>query len=245
MKKADINAIIKVYEKMEAYMKKDILNNYRFKLVAFLCAVFLLTLSTEFLRLTKPLFDKIYYGYLSPMIIDLLRIIFYFVIFFLATGYANKHFSKIEYKKIKDISTKRIAILYGMTILVIFIVTAILGFRLKLVVDLGENLGMIYLYNNLAKIIAGLVRMLISFTIIRYTEELFKDILNPTLFKYLPVGGIASMITIGLFDFIISPSKAFIDVLFMLFHIIYGYIYRLSYNNKAISLIIMMFIRVL
>lgn len=60
-------------------------------------------------------------------------------------------------------STKRIGILYGITILTIFIVTAILGFRLKLVVDLGENIGMIYLYNNLAKIVAGVVRMLISF----------------------------------------------------------------------------------
>lgn len=226
-------------------MKKDIFNNYRVKLIIFLCTIFFLMLATELLRFTKPLFNKIYYGYLTPMIIDLLRIIIYFIIFFLSTNYANKHFSKIEYTKIKDISTKRIAILYGITILTIFIVTAILGFRLKLVVDLGENIGMIYLYNNLAKILAGVVRMLISFLIIRYTEELFKDILNTKILKYLPAGGIISMLTIGLFEFIITPKKAFIDVLFMLFHILYGYIYKLSYNNKAICLTIMMFIRLL
>lgn len=226
-------------------MKKDIFNNYRVKLIIFLCTIFLFTLFAEFLRFTKPLFDKIYYGYLTPMIIDLLRIIIYFIIFFLFSNYANKHFSKIEYTKIKDISTKRIAILYGITILTIFIVTAILGFRLKLVVDLGENIGMIYLYNNLAKILAGVTRMLISFLLIRYTEELFKDILNAKVLKYLPAGGIISMLTIGLFEFIITPKKAFIDVLFMLFHILYGYIYKLSYNNKAICLTIMMFIRLL
>lgn len=226
-------------------MKKDIFNNYRVKLIIFLCTIFLFTLFAEFLRFTKPLFDKIYYGYLTPMIIDLLRIIIYFIIFFLFSNYANKHFSKIEYTKIKDISTKRIAILYGITILTIFIVTAILGFRLKLVVDLGENIGMIYLYNNLAKILAGVTRMLISFLLIRYTEELFKDILNAKALKYLPAGGIISMLTIGLFEFIITPKKAFIDVLFMLFHILYGYIYILSYNNKAICLTIMMFIRLL
>ena len=134
-------------------MKKDIFNNYKVKLIIFLCIIFLCTILAEFLRFTKPLFDRIYYGYLTPMIIDVLRIIIYFLIFFLSTNYANKHFSKIEYTKIKDISTKRIGILYGITILTIFIVTAILGFRLKLVVDLGENIGMIYLYNNLAKII--------------------------------------------------------------------------------------------
>lgn len=226
-------------------MKKDIFNNYRVKLIIFLCTIFLFTLFAEFLRFTKPLFDKIYYGYLTPMIIDLLRIIIYFIIFFLFSNYANKHFSKIEYTKIKDISTKRIAILYGITILTIFIVTAILGFRLKLVVDLGENIGMIYLYNNLAKILAGVTRMLISFLLIMYTEELFKDILNAKVLKYLPAGGIISMLTIGLFEFIITPKKAFIDVLFMLFHILYGYIYKLSYNNKAICLTIMMLIRLL
>ena len=179
------------------------------------------------------------------MIIDALRIIIYFLIFFLSTNYANKHFSKIEYTKIKDMSTKRIGILYGITILTIFIVTAILGFRLKLVVDLGENIGMIYLYNNLAKIVAGVVRMLISFLIIRYTEELLKNVLSAKMLKYLPAGGIISMLTIGLFEFIITPKKAFIDVLFMLFHILYGYIYKLSYNNKTICLTIMMFIRLL
>lgn len=226
-------------------MKKDIFNNYRVKLIIFLCTIFLFTLFAEFLRFTKPLFNKIYYGYLTPMIIDLLRIIIYFIIFFLSTNYAKKNLKPVEYTKIKDISTKRIAILYGITILTIFIVTAILGFRLKLVVDLGENIGMIYLYNNLAKILAGVVRMLISFLIIRYTEELFKDILNTKILKYLPAGGIISMLTIGLFEFIITPKKAFIDVLFMLFHILYGYIYKLSYNNKAICLTIMMFIRLL
>ena len=179
------------------------------------------------------------------MIIDALRIIIYFLIFFVSTNYANKHFSKIEYTKIKDMSTKRIGILYGITILTIFIVTAILGFRLKLVVDLGENIGMIYLYNNLAKIVAGVVRMLISFLIIRYTEELLKNVLSAKMLKYLPAGGIISMLTIGLFEFIITPKKAFIDVLFMLFHILYGYIYKLSYNNKTICLTIMMFIRLL
>ena len=217
-------------------MKKDIFNNYKVKLIIFLCIVFLCTILAEFLRFTKPLFDRIYYGYLTPMIIDALRIIIYFLIFFLSTNYANKHFSKIEYTKIKDMSTKRIGILYGITILTIFIVTAILGFRLKLVVDLGENIGMIYLYNNLAKIVAGVVRMLISFLIIRYTEELLKNVLSAKMLKYLPA---------GLFEFIITPKKAFIDVLFMLFHILYGYIYKLSYNNKTICLTIMMFIRLL
>lgn len=226
-------------------MKKDIFNNYKVKLIIFLCIVFLCTILAEFLRFTKPLFDRIYYGYLTPMIIDALRIIIYFLIFFLSTNYANKHFSKIEYTKIKDMSTKRIGILYGITILTIFIVTAILGFRLKLVVDLGENIGMIYLYNNLAKIVAGVVRMLISFLIIRYTEELLKNVLSAKMLKYLPAGGIISMLTIGLFEFNITPKKAFIDVLFMLFHILYGYIYKLSYNNKTICLTIMMFIRLL
>ena len=226
-------------------MKKDIFNNYKAKLIIFLCTIFLLMLSVEFLRFTKPLFDKIYYGYLTPMIIDLLRIILYFIIFFTATNYAKNNFKEVEYTKIKDISTKRIALLYGMTFLIIFIVTAILKFRLKIVVDLGENIGMIYLYNNLAKIIAGVVRMLISYLLICYTEELFKDILNAKLFKYLPIGGIISMLTVGLFELIITPKKKLIDFLFLFFHILYGYVYKLSYNNKTVSLIIIMFIKLL
>lgn len=62
-------------------MKKDIFNNYKVKLIIFLCIVFLCTILAEFLRFTKPLFDRIYYGYLTPMIIDALRIIIIFLSF--------------------------------------------------------------------------------------------------------------------------------------------------------------------
>lgn len=226
-------------------MKKDILSNPKVKMIIFLVSGFLLFLSAEIVRVTKPLFDKVYYGYLTPMILDVLRMIIYFTIFFVSSNYAKKNFDKIESTPFKEISTKRVLVLYVLTFLIIFVVTAILNFRLKVVVDLGENVGAIYLYNNIAKIGAGIVRMLLSFLIIRYVDVIFKDVLKEKIFKYVPVGGIASMLTIGLFELLITPKILFIDVLFMLMHIIYGYIYRLAYCNRGVTILIMIFIRLL
>ena len=86
-------------------MKKDIFNNYKVKLIIFLCIVFLCTILAEFLRFTKPLFDRIYYGYLTPMIIDALRIIIYFLIFALKTFFNNSSVYRIIKKEMSILTT--------------------------------------------------------------------------------------------------------------------------------------------
>lgn len=226
-------------------MKEKILNNEKLHKLLFVIVLFLSVVFCEIFRIFKYPLNKIYYGYLTPVFIDILRIIGYIFITIFFTKYAKKHFTNIEYKHIKDISTKRISILYILSIITIFLVTLFLNFKLKLVHDLGQNIASLTVYINIGRIVSNLARMPIIILMIRYCEDLFNSILDLKYTKYICFGGLVSLITIGLFEFILFSNFEFIDVIFLLFNLLYGYIYRLSYKNYKLSLIICMIIRLL
>lgn len=226
-------------------MKEKIINNEKIHKLLFLITIFLAVISCEIFRLSKFLFNNIYYGYITPMLIDILRIIGYILITIFACKYAKKYFKEIDYIKSNDLSLKRVSILYVLTIITIFIVTAVLKFKLKLVVDLGENIGSIAVYINLTRIVANIARVPITILIIRYSDDLIYSCLDEKYTKYISFGGIVALLTIGLFEFILFSNFEFIDVLFLIFNILYGYIYRLTYKNYKLAMIICMIIRLL
>lgn len=226
-------------------MKEKIINNEKIHKLLFLITLFLSVISCEIFRLFDFLFDNIYYGYITPLLIDILRIIAYILITVFACKYAKKNFKEIDYIKSKELSLKSVTILYLLTIITIFIVTAILKFKLKLVADLGENIGSIAVYINLTSIVCNLARIPITMLIIRYSEDLINSCIDLKYTKYISFGGIVALLTIGLFEFILFSDFEFIDVLFLIFNILYGYIYRLSYKNYKLSMIICMIIRLL
>lgn len=210
--------------------------------VLYIFAIIAIFYAIELVRLASPLFEKIYFGYITPMILDVMRIILYIILIVVAMKYAKKHFQSPCCVPSDGFPLKRVILLYGITLLVVFIVSASLSFRLKVVVDLGENIGAIYLYNNLANIITSLVRMGIVVLIIRYSTEVFELLVKKSWASYVPFGGLVSLVSIGLFELLIVPNISAIHIVFLFMHLLYGEIYLLSYKyfptTLAISVII-------
>ncbi len=196
----------------------------------------------ELIRLSAPLFDKIYFGYITPMILDAIRVLLYIALITAAMKYAKKHFDSLSCIPATGYPFKRVLLLYGITLFVVFIVSASLNFRLKIVVDLGENIGAIYLYNNLANVIASLVRMGVVVLVIRYATEVFELIVRRPWAKYIPFGGLVALISIGFFELFTTADISAIHIVFLFMYLLYGEIYLLSYKyfptTLAISIII-------
>ncbi len=225
---------------MTSIEKKEIIH-YGIYVLAILVSFF----AVEVVRLFSPLFKNVYFGYVTPMILDVMRILLYVAIIVFALKYANKHFKSPNCVPEGGYPLSRIFLLYGITALVVFIVSASLGFRLKVVVDLGENIGAIYLYNNLANIIASLVRMGIVTIIIRYSTELFELLVKKKWANYIPIGGLISLITIGLFELLALKDVNAINIVFLFMHLLYGEIYLLSYKHFPTTLSILVIIQLL
>lgn len=196
----------------------------------FILAVVALFYCSELARLCAPMFNKIYYGDLNDLFVNIIRGLLYLAIAIGAFEYSKRHFRLNFIRDSKErIPLKRVAILYSIVVVVIFLITASLGFKVKIVVDLGENIIGAQLVIRIVEIVVGIIRMSIVVILIRHFQELIERLVYKNWVRYVPFGGLFAMIAIGIFVFCTSPFSA-ISVVLLLMYLVYGEIYLLSYR---------------
>lgn len=233
---------------MENVIEQSALRQNKNKMLhygAFILIVVGLFYLTELLRFADPLFEHIYYGNLVDFFINILKGICYLTITILAMGYSKKHFKLNNiYDSKKRLPIKRVFLLYCIVIGIIFIVTASLNFKVKIVVDLGSNITGATLMKNISNIVLGIIRMALVIVVIRHSQEFFELLINKNWAKNVPFGGIVAMILIGTFVLVIS-GVSLINIVLYFMYIVYGELYLLSYRYFPTSYVSAMLIQLL
>lgn len=218
-------------------------SSIKYYILALICvlSVYLSKISELFI----PLFDNVYYGNLVEMFINisngLIWLIEFLAIFFVCKKYGIKIFTEPERKK--ELSFAKLVILFVAAVIPMIIVSAYLGFTVKVVFNLGGKVTIVGFLANLCNWASWASRLLLITLFIHFVHlgiekniKFNKSWLN----EYFPWGAILCLLIFGLLDFFfISPNLKWF-YLFLTFY--YGVIYLLSgrkfYSTYVINYLI-------
>jgi len=197
----------------------------------------------EFSRLLiKPVFNRIFYGNMNIFYYHLacaVFIIIFTIIFH--SGVKKKLGINLVSKTAEPLKIGRKVALYFMTALPVFITGSALGFRFKLVYELGERVdGMVFLGNGMGYVHVAMKLFCIVY-FIALVEKAF-SILFPRL-SPVPVGGFLALCTFGFLEMIFAPSMFSLLYLFLIGY--FGAVYLISGKNFRITLVLALIMYIL
>ena len=191
------------------------------------------------------IFQKIEYGYTNEFLINMCKWGWYGLVYIGAFFYTRKFLVLKDIdQRPKELPLSRVLILYGTVVLFIFIVTACLNFKVKVVYDLGENITSYDVSNRISTILTGVVKMPMIVLIIRYVHELVRLYAKKNYLNMIPFGGIYTLLAFGIYDLIVSGVST-LSIVFLFLHLIYGLIYFISYRNYIITCVVNAILHVL
>lgn len=184
------------------------------------------------------LFQMIKYGYINDFLINLCKWVWYTGMLTGAYFYSKKYLViKDGENEPKELPLSRVIILYGIVVLFSFIVTVSLGFKIKIVYDLGENITGFGVINRLSDIGTGIIRMPIVIYVIRYVNEIIRLFVKKDYLKYIPFAGLFAMVAFGVYDLVTAGINP-LSMVFFFMYIVYDVVYIFTYRNFAVSSII-------
>ena len=201
-----------------------------------LAAAFLLPvgvyLSELSVFLEEPLFRYIYYGNLNIMLYHIACLIFIlaFIGIFHRCMKNRAHFTPFL-QPTERLPLRRKILLYFMTLLPVFITSAALGFRFKLVYGLGERVTAMTLLGNGVGYIHTAAKLLCVIYFIALTESSFEAMFHSV--RPVPVGGILAAVTFGVGEMIFAPSEFSLLQLFLIGY--FGAVYLLSEKRFGVT----------
>ncbi len=191
---------------------------------SFLCIIF-----ANVALLFKPLYTKVYYGQADPIFyygISSVVLIILYIIF--KTVVVKK--TNVSYDKNNDmLPIRNVMTIYLSSIVIILIISAIIGWNVKPFYDLGENFTGFQLIIHAVKLIYFSILLLFVVLMIenfQYGLEGIFKFKNPILNSYFPVGGIATMLTYGIYQIVMDLST--LTVIYFILISIYGIVYLLA-----------------
>ena len=196
-----------------------------------LAGIILLCLYSNVLaKVFVPIFDNIYYGNLVNMFVGLTSAAIWgveaVIIAFVCRKLDIKIFTPKEQKG-KELQTWQVILLFVLTILPMFIISAYLNFKLKIVYALGVRVTTMTLIGNVAEIIAYATRMVLMIMFIACVQNGFELIFKT---KYIiPFGAIFAFLTFGLIDFLVLSMD--LRAFYLCVSLLYGVIYLVA-NKK-------------
>lgn len=194
----------------------------------------------------KPLYKKVYYGqangYFQYGLGIFLLVIYLLVIVFVILKKMN-----LKYEKDKTpLSWLKVCILFFGAFAISFVISACLGFELKPFYDVGNNTtaymaGVSFV--KLAYNAFGLFFAIMMIENFQYAIEGIIPIKNKNVEKYIPYGGIATMIIYGTYALCFGVGGS-LKVLYFFLPILYGEIYLLAKrdNLKAYATSLLIFL---
>ena len=210
----------------------DVKNRIRYAIVAlcYLAAIFLSHISVIF----KPFYKRVYYGQANGHFQFGLGILF-LIIFFIIIEKVIKKKLNIEYNKDKKPLTWKMAgLVFGITFLIVFIISACSNFELKPFYDVGNNTTAYKVGVYATTLAYHTICVFFAVGMIENFQYALDDIIpfkNENVRKYIPYGGIMTMLTYGIYSLCIGLGGN-ISVLYFFLIILYGEIYLLT--NRSI-----------
>lgn len=194
----------------------------------------------------KPIYKMVYYGqannYFKYGIAIVLLIIYFFVIKFVIQKKMHVTFKKDNSK----LSWKMLCALYFCSFLLIFIISAGLGFKLKPTYDIGNNMPAYEIgqfFTKLAYRGIGLYFALNMIECFHYALEDLFPFKDKKFAAYIPYGAVVTMLTYGIYAYLTGVGGS-LSVLYIFFVLLYGEIYLLCKRNllKTYAFCILIFL---
>ena len=208
-------------------MEKNNTKNQLFmlSLIAFLCVI-LANTSAIF----NFLYERVYYGQIVDLFNDVIQIIIYTIaIIFIAKASRKRGFTSLKNKDLPkgyELPIKNMIGLSIITIGAIALISALIGWNVKPIYDLGTYFTGLEMYLKLASILRDAIMLILVYQSLRLADEAFSS-----LPKAIPLAGIYVTLTFGLYQFLFGIHYLWYIYLFM--GIVFHYIYKLS--SKSLS----------
>lgn len=223
---------------IEFVKDKSSIKYYLLAMVCVFCVYF-----AKIIELFSPLFKKVYYGYLVDVFVNsfslVLWIILFLVMFFICKKFDIKIFTSVPKADRKELSLKRLILLYVLAILPMLFVSIYLNFTLKIVYDLGNRVTILGLLSNLTNMASWAARIIFIVLFINFIHLGFEKNIkfkNEKLNKYFPFGAIFSFLIFGIIDLFVLKITLPYFYLFLSFY--YGVIYLVSDRKFASTYLI-------
>ncbi len=196
-----------------------------------------------------PLFDKIYYGNLTTIFFYACNVIFWIPFIVVLYKQIKKHTGyKVFRRNREEVSLKRSLIIYACALVPIFIVSAALGFEIKVVFELGKKVTGMQLTTNAIMYVHGAVKLILTVIIIELVQEAAQLLYKGKYSEYIPFGGIAACLICGFTDVIVAYGTGLFTMfawLYVAFNLLYGVIYLLSKKNFFVTYFVSLIIYIL
>lgn len=201
----------------------------KFKELYISLALLFLLLSTNIVTIFKIFYNQISYGLFNGTFRLSLSIIYLLIGLLIIT----KVF-KIKFTPKKELlSTKRVLLLYALTLIPIIIMSAALGWEVKVFFDIGSNSTGTSIIEHFINVLLIIPKMFIVTLIIHYIQIFVSNVVefdNEKIAKYTPFGGIFIFLTFGLFELICGVHH--FNIFYLIVNLYFGLIYLLT--NKSV-----------
>ncbi len=203
----------------------------------------------QIFQLLSPLYHYIYYGNVTTLLISVTQAIFWIpCIVLLYWGVKKCTGYKLFRRTHQELSLKRSMIIYACAIVPIFVVSAVLGFELKVVFELGKRVTGMQLATNAVVYANGAVKLVLAVIMIELVQEAVELLYKGKYAKQIPWGGIALALVFGFLEVIVAyGTHAYTTFawLYIAFDLLYGVIYVLSKKNFYVTFFVSLIIYIL
>lgn len=215
-----------------------------FQIGLYMLVVTALFLLCELINLLAPLFSQIHKGDLNQLIVVVIKIVLYTTILISAIYYSTKKMKLPLNNDKTELSLKRLILIYVIAILAVVVISATLGFKVKLAVDMGENITGPILVTNILTFILRIIRMGLICLIIKHAQLFLETIINKPWATKLPLGGLISMVLMGI-PILFFDGINGLNILLLFYHVLYGELYLLTNKHYTKTFVVCFFIELL
>jgi len=215
---------------------KFVKNKTSIKYFCFAAIILVCLYSNVLSKFFVPIFDNIYYGNLTNLFIAVVNAVIWGLEVCLLVIVAKKlsvHFFTEQENK-GELKLWKVLTLFALAIIPMLIISASIGWKVKIVHALGERVTIMGLLCNVCEMLSYAVRMLLMIMFISCVQKGFDGIITTKLI--VPYGAIFAILTFGLIDFFLFPVpfKAF----YLVMSFLYGIIYLVADKKFALSYLI-------
>lgn len=194
-------------------------------------------------RLISPFFEWVAYGSLTAFFDELFTSIFWIIEMIVLGIVYKKYFNKnIFYNaevKGDELSAKRIAIITGLVVGCILVISAQIRFQVKPFYDLGEKFNGYELLVNCGVFIQNIVKCMWITLMLKAMQEFFENVMGKGKL-FIPVAGLVMLLTLGIYDIVIKANN--LPLTYLILYVVYGMIYLLTDRHTIKTYLLIMFI---
>lgn len=215
---------------------KFVKNKTSIKYFCFAAIILVCLYSNVLSKFFVPLFDDIYYGNLTNLFVAVVNAIIWglevLILVLVAKKLSVNFFTEKENKG--ELKLWKVFTLFALAIIPILIISASIGWKVKIVHALGERVTIMGLLCNVCEMLAYAVRMVLMIMFISCIQKSFEGIIATKLI--VPYGAILAILTFGLIDFFFFPVA--FNAFYLVMSFLYGVIYLVADKKFALSYLI-------